>query len=555
VRVTEATAYNFSAYFNGVDIISGQVAALPRLLYRRVGDEDRERANGHPVYKLLVEQPNEDMVPFLFWQTFMAHVLTWGNAYAEIEFDKAMRPIGLWPIDPPSMQPIIRNGRLRYLYQGQKELEAEDVFHVPGLGFDGRRGYSVVAMARQSLGLGLAAEQFGGQFFGNGAWPGIVLEHPGELSKEAQERLVASWNARAKGPNKTHSTIVLEENMTAQKIGIPPEDAQFLETREFQVEEIARWLNLPPHKLKVKVGERPGGNLEASQLEFLTDCLRPWLIRVEQEANRKLIPKAQRGTYYVEHLVDSMLRVDSPGRMDSYETLVGLGVMTPEQVAAKENLPKPQDKEAPLKERIEQLGQLIRAGFDPESSIEALGLPKIKHTGQTPVTVKEEEPDPPPAPTGPPPPPPGATPPGPQEEAKAARLEAAHRALLVDLVARFVRKEAMNLKRAAARGGDAILAWAEEWYGREQEVLRGCLVPGVRLQLAVRGVDGDAWGVARRLAGGYVRQSQDELLELVQKGGPPKALEDQVGQLAERWESMRPLEMAERITGLRAGEE
>lgn len=524
VAVTEATAYNFSAYFNGVDIISSQIASLPRIVYRRGANDSRERVDGSPAARVL-SQPNPDMTDIVFWQTLMGHVLTWGNAYAEIEFDRAMRPIGLWPISPALVEPIIDGGRLAYRFMGARIMPGEDVLHLAGLGFDGRRGYSVVQMARQTLGLGLAAERFGGAFFGNGAWPGFLLEHPGKISAEAAGRLQKSWDDLRRGPDRAYQTAVLEEGMKANKLGIPPDDAQFLQTREFQVVEIARWLNLPPHKLKHKVGERPGGNIEASQIEFLTDTLRPWLVRIEQECNRKLLSRADRQTLYVEHLVDSILRMDGTARATSYKTYLEMGVLTAAQIAQKENLPVPEERAAPIGSRIENVGRLIQAGFDPVESLTALGLPPIKHLGVLPVTVQPVD-VPGPPPNGPP----------------AGRMASALRSAAVDVVGRFVRIESERIRRQTKKGAQGLDAWLETFYAGQTPVLRAYLMGPVRIAMAAAGVDGDPGLVAGELAEAYVQQSREELMAL-----PSRNLEEAAERLLAGWETSRPIDMAERL--------
>lgn len=489
VVVTERTALNCSAYWNGVDVISGQVAALPRLVYRRTDGDGRERATDQPAWKLLHEQPNPYATPFVFWQTLMGHALTWGNGYAEIERDSALRPIGLLTLLPCDIE--VRAGTVvlggqpysgpYYVWKGTVAFHPDDVIHVPGLGFDGLKGYSVVNMARRSLALGLAAERFGGAFFGNGAWPGLMLEHPARLSDEGSARLRAQVEARHAGPDRAHKTMVLEEGMKANKIGIPPEDAQFLQTREFQVVEVARWLNLPPHKLKHKYGERPGGNLEAGQIEFLTDTLRPWLVRIEQECGRKLIAPALRGTYYVEHLVDDLLRMDGESRARSYRAYFDMGVLNAEQIAEKENLPKPQPKE------------------------------------------------PPPVPA-----------PAPADE----QVASAQRALLLDTVARFIRRQAEKAKRASRQGPEHLAAWLEASCEEDEPVLRSMLVPPLRLICALRAA-GDADATAGEIARTHFSQVREELLAL-----PARGLADQVERVVTQWETIRAVELTERALAL-----
>jgi HK97 family phage portal protein len=537
VNVSERTALNCSALWCGVNLISSQIATLPRAVYRRENDDERVRDRSVPAARVLMH-PNDHMTDVVFWETLVAHALTWGGGVAEIERDNAGNPLALWPITPDRVS--IRlvgpkpNERLQYWIDGgQTILEAEDVIHIPGASFNGISGYSVVQMARASIGLSIAAERFGGQFFSNGARPGIVLEHPKTLSAPAQERLKASFISENAGGRQLGVTIA-EEGMTVKTYSIPPNDAQFLETRVFQVEEIARWLNISPSKLKSKIGERPGGNLEQDQINFLGDTLRPWLVRIEQELNRKLFPIQRQAIYYVEHIVDALLRTDNTTRMASYKALVDLGAMSAEQVARMENLPAPQEQLAPLPSRIESVGQLVRAGFDPEDAAKALGLPPMKHLGVLPVTVQPEE-QPKPKAFGP-------------AEKDSQRLAGAVRSVLAEQVVRFVRREMAQAKRAADKGPAEFAGWLDAFYGRGDEgrVLRAQLRPAVELVMAHQGLDGDVAEVAERLVGDYMARSKEELesLKVTDLG---RELEG----VSERWLVVRPMEMAEAVAALR----
>jgi HK97 family phage portal protein len=454
VTVTESNALTLAAYWSGVNLIANAIAKLPRKVYRKTADGSREEMPDHPVAWLVHVEPNVYTVPLVFWRTLMGHVLTWGNGYAEIERDKANRPIGLWTIQPDRIVPTVEHERLVYRYNGSRLLAPADIFHVPGLGFDGIKGYSVVQMAKQSIGLGLAAERYGATFFGNGAIPGTLLEHPAKLSPEAAERLRASWNAMHQGPDKAHRTAVLEEGMKAHALSIPAKDAQLIETREVQTLDIARWLNINPAMLGYKTAERPGGNYEAGRLDFLDNTLDPWLVAVEQECNRKLISTPQRGTYYVEHSRNAVLRTDAKTRAEVQKMYVDMGAMDAEYVAKMENLPKPEPK-----------------------------------------------PEPP-------------LPPAPPDDEDDAAADRAQRALVLDTAGWFLRRESRKAIAASRRGPQEFQKWAEEFYAREAVVLAERLAPAVSLRFALRGVKGEPHAVALRLADEWVARSKAELLSL-----------------------------------------
>lgn len=484
VAVSERTALTLPAYLGAVNLISSAVAKLPRKVYRKNADDSREEASGHAVGWLVQTEPNEVCTPFVFWRTMMGHVLTWGNGYAEIERDRAHRPIALLTVQPDSIEPVVEQGVLHYRYKGSVRIPAEDVLHVSGLGFDGIKGYSVVQMARQSLGLGMAAERYGGAFFGNYSVPGLMLEHPGVLTADAQKRLIAQIEARHQGPDRAYRTMIAEEGMKAHVLSVPAKDAQLVETRQLGVDDIARLLNLNPAFLG-KSGERPGGNYESGRLDFLDNTLDPWLVAIEQEINRKLISSTQRGTYYVEHVRAAVLRTDATTRANVQKTYVDMGAMTPEYVAKLENLPPPPPKPAPV---------LV----------------------------------------APPPPMPMAEPDG-------IAQRAAWRRIVVDVTARMVRLEADRARRAASQGPEKFAVWAEEFYPQHEVRLREALEPVVRGWCEMRGRS-DWQAMLSEIVSDLVERSRDELL-----GAKAIVLEADVDARVTRWERERPDEAARMI--------
>lgn len=337
LAINERTALNCSAVWSAVNVIASSVASLPLFTYRTDANGDRQRATSSDVYWVLHDQPNSEMTPYYFWETLMVHVLLTGNGYAEIQRTQSGRIDSLWPINPFDIKPVRVEGKLAYEYKGGR-IDASKILHIPGLGFDGLQGYSPVTVARESIALGIATEKFGASFFGNGAWPGLVIKSEKTLSADAQTRLREGVNKLHQGAEKGHKAFVLEEGMTIDKMSITPEDSQFLQTRVFQVEEIARWFRVPPHKLMHKVGERPGGNLESQNAEFLTDTLRPWLARIEQECERKLIPYRERPQMFCEFLVEGILRADTQARYSAYSIGIDKGWLSVNEVRRRENL-------------------------------------------------------------------------------------------------------------------------------------------------------------------------------------------------------------------------
>ena len=326
--VNERTAMQTTAVYACVRILAEAVASLPLHVYEYQDDGGKKLVHDHPLYYLLHDEPNPEMTSFVFRETLMSHLLIWGNAYAQIIRDGAGRVLGLYPLLPDKMD-VQRDdrGNIYYVYSrnsdenpmfkeyGDIRLKAEDVLHIPGLGFDGLIGYSPIAMAKNAVGMTLACEEYGASFFANGANPGGVLEHPGVLKDPSKVR--ESWNSVYRGVNNAHKIAVLEEGMKYQQIGIPPEEAQFLETRKFQINEIARLYRIPPHMVG-DLDKSSFSNIEQQSLEFVKYTLDPWVIRWEQSLQRSLLLSGEKGKYFIKLNVDGLLRGDYQSRQNGY---------------------------------------------------------------------------------------------------------------------------------------------------------------------------------------------------------------------------------------------
>ena len=326
-NVDEFKAMQTTAVYACVRILAEAVASLPIHIYERTSN-GREKKFEHPLYFLLHDEPNPEMSSFVFRETLMTHLLIWGNAYIQIIRDKSGQVISLYPLLPDKMS-VHRdeNGKLYYKYQRQTEenpnfrdkgsviLKQEDVLHSPGLGFDGLIGYSPIALAKNAIGMTLATENYGASFFKNGANPGGVLEHPGILKDP--KRVRDSWNAVYNGVTNAHKVAVLEEGMKYTQIGIPPEEAQFLQTRKFQINEIARLYRIPPHMIG-DLEKSSFSNIEQQSLEFVKYTLDPWVVRLEQAFKRSLFLPEEKKKYFVKFNVDGLLRGDYQSRMSGY---------------------------------------------------------------------------------------------------------------------------------------------------------------------------------------------------------------------------------------------
>ena len=325
--VNEMTAMQTTAVYACVRILSEAVASLPLHVYR-YKEDGKEMACDHPLYPLLHDEPNPEMTSFVFRETLMSHLLIFGNAYAQIIRNGRGDVLALYPLLPNKVS-VERDssGTLYYVYSrytdenpnikrmGDITLRQEDVLHIPGLGFDGLIGYSPIAMAKNAVGMTMACEEYGASFFANGANPGGVLEHPGVLKDPAKVR--DSWNAVYRGTTNAHKIAVLEEGMKYQQIGIPPEEAQFLETRKFQINEIARLYRIPPHMVG-DLEKSSFSNIEQQSLEFVKYTLDPWVIRWEQALKKALLLPDEKKEYFIKLNVDGLLRGDYQSRMNGY---------------------------------------------------------------------------------------------------------------------------------------------------------------------------------------------------------------------------------------------
>ena len=345
--VNERSAMQMTAVYACVRILSESIAGLPLHMYRYEEDSSKTKAVEHPLYHLLHDEPNPEMTSFIFRETLMSHLLLWGNAYAQIIRNGKGEIIALYPLMPNRMK-VERDakGRLYYEYQTMKEdaptmkgavyqLDPSEVLHVPGLGFDGLVGYSPIAMAKNAIGLAIAAEEYGSKFYANGAAPSGVLEHPNVLKDPAKVR--DSWNAAFGGSSNAHRVAVLEEGMKYTPISISPNEAQFLETRKFQIDEIARIFRVPPHMVG-DLEKSSFSNIEQQSLEFVKYTLNPWVCRWEQALQRALLSDDEKGKYFFRFNVEGLLRGDYQSRMQGYATARQNGWMSANDIRELENI-------------------------------------------------------------------------------------------------------------------------------------------------------------------------------------------------------------------------
>lgn len=352
-RVNDRTAMQHTVVYACVRVLSEALAQLPLHVYEYT-ENGKERAIKHPLYFLLHDQPNPEMTSFIFRETLMSHLLIYGNAYSQIIRNGRGDVMGLYPLTPDRMK-VDRDDKNRLIYrysrydeanpnlkeQGEIILKAEDVLHIAGLGFDGLVGYSPIAMAKNAIGISLACEEYGSTFFANGASPSGILEHPGVIKDP--EKVRQGWQ-NAYGSGNSHKVAVLEEGMKYQPISIPNNEAQFLETRKFQVEEIARLYRVPLHMID-DLDRATFSNIEQQSLEFVKYTLDPWLVRWEQALQKSLLNDGEKGRYFIKFNVEGLLRGDYASRMQGYSIGIQNGFLCPNDIRTLENMNLiPEDK-------------------------------------------------------------------------------------------------------------------------------------------------------------------------------------------------------------------
>ncbi|QOR46683.1 phage portal protein [Trueperella pecoris] len=345
--VTERSAMQMTAVYSCVRILAESIAGLPLHVYRSGSDGSKVKATDHGLYRLLHDEPNPEMTSFVFRETLMTHLLLWGNAFAQVVRNGLGEVIGLYPLMPNRMSVgrDLETRQLYYEYQtswdepaGQYQLvrlSQSDVLHIPGLGFDGLVGYSPIAMAKNAIGLAQATEDYGASFFANGAAPGGVLEHPGTIKDPTRVR--ESWQQTFGGARNGNKVAVLEEGMKYTPISVSPEQAQFLETRKFQINEIARIFRIPPHMIG-DLEKSSFSNIEQQSLEFVKYTLDPWVIRWEQALAKTLLSAREKPGVYIKFNLEGLLRGDYQSRMEGYAVARQNGWMSANDIRALENL-------------------------------------------------------------------------------------------------------------------------------------------------------------------------------------------------------------------------
>ena len=516
VNIGPNSCLSYSAVYGCVRNIAEDIGKLPLILYRAIPGGGKERATTDPLYNLLRHTPNSEMSALSFRQTITAHAMLWQGGYAWIQRDGLDRPVALWPLRPDRVTAKRRGGKLGAVYFEVRsdtgtavEYDDADIFHIEGLGFDGIQGYALAARAKESFGITAAAEKFAASFFGKGSSLSGVLMHPKLIgTKETRDELRASWEEIHSGPDNANKIAILQEGMTYAQTGIEPNKAQFLESRQFQIEEVCRWFRMPPHKLQHLL-RSTNNNIEHQGLEYVTDTLGAWLVRWEQEIKRKLILDPAEDA---EHLVDALLRGDTLSRYQAYNLALTMGWIKRDEIRAKENLNPLPDGE----------GDVILVPINYTTMEKLMAAP-------TEPAVKTPAPADPPA---------GAT------------RSAVIRPIFADSIGRMLRKESLAARKAAKKP-DEFGAWIAEFYGPHETHVRDALAPGMDASIALR--DGPNFNRQRaaeateKAAKTHCEASMNQLRSAFTMGHRD-GLELRVNSLCDKWEKHRAGDFAESLS-------
>lgn len=342
IRINENNSIKYSAVLACVRIISETIASLPLFVYKRL-KEGKEKAPDHALYNILHSQPNPEMSSFIYREMMAIHLLLWGNSYSQIIETPGGDIKELFPLLPWNMTVMRENNSLKLIYKYKLPDNSEiiipnrNILHIIGMSFDGLVGKSLIALAREAIGLGMAMEEFGAKFYGQGTQFGGFIEHPKSLGEKAYENLKASMKEKYQGIQNAHKIMILEEGMKFSKNIIPPNDAQFIESRQFQLEEIARIFNVPPHLIK-DLSRSTYDNIEQQGIEYVVYTIRPWLVRIEQTMFTRLFSDAEKKLYFIEFLVDGLYRGDIQSRYNAYNIGRQGGWLSADDIRELENM-------------------------------------------------------------------------------------------------------------------------------------------------------------------------------------------------------------------------
>ena len=442
IAIDEENALSSTAVFAAVKILSETIASLPLHLYKRL-ERGKKRAVDHHLYPILHFRPNPTMTSMAYREAMMGQLLLWGNSYSVIERVGTGEVNALYPLISSRVEVKWDRGNPFYFYTfsdgSEKIFPGREILHIAGFSRGGRSGYGLISQGREAIGLSLATEEYGARFFSNNAKPPVALEHPGHLGDKGLKNLRKALEAEHQGLSQSHKMMILEEGMKLHEYGVSPEDSQALETRKFQVTEIARLFNIPPHILK-DLERATFSNIEHSSLEFVIYTLRPWLVKLEQNYSLQLLPELDHNEYFSEHLVDGLLRGNIESRYKAYATARLNGWMSANDIRELENMNPIEGGDiylVPL--NMQPINWLVGEKPKEEPKEEAPGSKELKNLEQRKARAGARN-----------------------------KIRAAYKRLFVEAATRVVNKETLAIQKAASkylkRKSNDFEVWLKEFY-------------------------------------------------------------------------------------------
>lgn len=515
LNVTPDRALQASAVYACVRVLAETIASLPLHVYKRLA-RGKEKATDHYLYPILHDAPNPEMTSFEFRETMMGHLCLRGNAYAEKVYDRAGRIKELWPLNPDRVTVARDKATKQLIYtvtipdEARKvELGSDRILHIRGLSGDGIIGYSPIKLARESIGLSLATEEYGARFFGNGSRPGGVLEHPGKLGAEARKNLKKSWEDMHQGLEQSHRIAILEEGLKWHQIGIVPEEAQFLETRKFQLNDIARIFRVPPHLIG-DLERSTFSNIEHSSIDFVVHTIRPWLVRWEQALKLRLLREREGDQiYFAEFLVDGLLRGDVQSRYNAYAVGRQNGWLSADDIRELENmnpLPGEQGKTYLLPLNMVPADQTAKVGD------------MAKDKGLQGEDKKQKQ-----------------------------RFNNAFRHIFRDAIIRIIKRERADVLRQVRKKTNAeeFGKWLDEFYKEHEDFVRRNITPVMTSFLEMSGQAEAIEDSVNEYVDKHIRNSIENIQMIIRNESDR---EKSLAEMFDTWEGKRTAEMAIRET-------
>lgn len=489
IEVTERSSIQSSAVFASIRVIDDAISTLPIFLNRRRSDGWRERApREHPVSRVL-NNPNDMMTRQELISVLMTHVLTYGNAYLYID-KKRERPVALLPLNPATTEPVRTKGELMYnieVAETPVTVDPSKIVHIKGLTWDGVRGISPILKMQTTIALDIACTTFGKNYFLQGSQMSGILVHPGKLNKDGKKNLRESLEDRNAGLSNAHRFLILQEAMTFIPTTVPPEQAQFLESRGFNAREIAsRIFKVPPHMIGDMEAGASFASIEQQNISFWQNTIKPWVVKIEQALNMKLLLEAEKDEYYIEFEIEGLLRGDLESQDKSFATGVDKGWYSINNVLQKKNLPPVEGGDT----HYRPLNMTTVEG-DAMPQVEERSLPEKKYE-----------------------------------------------LLFEDAARRVLRKEINAVTRAVKKHQDptAMIRWADDFYTSHEDTIRGTFLTVVSTYSEPSKLDS------------YVAEYRSEALKELSLAMFAEDRQEAVSKLLDRWDSERPSQAAKYFT-------